>query len=279
MRRVVPLTVRTLIRHVNRRAGKALLRRLPARLTCFETTVTYRGIRLNVSTGESIGRLIYYFNDYESALLDAFASLLRPGTVVFDVGANIGLYSLVAASKGAVAWAFEPSSELGRILKGNIDINGFSSRVFPVQEAVSDKEAMAAFYEGRADNMGVGRIFRYGDGSPRTASCVVQANCLDWYSRAFAKPDIVKMDIEGAELWALRGAKELLARDDSPVIFIELHPGEIEHLGGTVRECVEGIMSFGYRKYDVRGCRQASHQWHCFSKTDMDSARFAQDDS
>ena len=274
--RLVPFGVRMITQHLNRRAGMALLNRLPLAQTCFDTTVTYSGVRLNISTGESIGRKIYYFGEYENTLLDAFVSLLRPGMKVFDVGANMGIYSLVAAARGAFSWAFEPSPEVAKILKSNIKLNGVSSRVFPVQEAVAEKKGEITFYAGRADNMGVGRIFKYGENSPETGSSTVQTNTLDYYANTLAKPDLVKMDIEGAELLAFRGARELLAREDAPAILIEVHPGEIECLGGTVDECIKGLVAHGYRTYTIKGCPQASHEWYCFSKTQLDGDIFKQ---
>jgi hypothetical protein len=71
------------------------LPRLPEFITDFETIVTYRGLRFRVHTGEETGRRMFYYNQYEHLQEDVFLDLLRPNALVFDVGANMGLFSFL----------------------------------------------------------------------------------------------------------------------------------------------------------------------------------------
>lgn len=268
----IPFIIRTICRNISLRIGLALLWRLPQGLVSCETTVPYMGVRVCLNTGEDLGKRIFYQNNYEKTQLNAFISLLQPGDKIFDVGSNYGIYSLIAAKKGIHSWAFEPSKRMRAYLRKNIDTNGFQDRITPVNEAVTQKKEQIPFHEGREGNWGVGRIFQFGNSGGDIH--MVQGNTLDHYCRIFEKPNLIKIDIEGAELYALRGADETLSGDKSPKLLLEFHPGEIEHLGGSVKECMDKISSHGYRKYKIKDTAEENHSWFLFAKHPPDEKYF-----
>src|ERR1039457_2357401 len=117
--KLVGYGVRYIIRTVGRKWGSRVLARMPKAMTEFGTVVSYRGVRLSVDTSESRGRSIFYFDDYESAQESAFLELASNRTV-FDIGANVGVFTTLAALNGARVFAFEPSNLIRPILQKNV---------------------------------------------------------------------------------------------------------------------------------------------------------------
>jgi tRNA G37 N-methylase Trm5 len=137
-------SVRYVFRAIGRNWGARVLARLPKSLTAFETVVSYRGARLWVDTFELLGRSIFYFNEYEWAHESAFVDLVSNKTV-FDIGANVGVFTMLAALTGATVFAFEPSSLIRPILERNLSLNGFAKEVTIVSDAVSSSDGMLPF--------------------------------------------------------------------------------------------------------------------------------------
>jgi FkbM family methyltransferase len=143
---------------------------------------------------------------------------------VFDVGAHAGYYTLAMAAKvgrNGRVFAFEPSAENVAHLRRHLDINSISN-VTVIEAAVCDRAGAARFHS-------VGYV-----GQLSSNGYAVATVRLDDYP----VPDFIKMDIEGAEGSAMRGARRTLSRQ--PVLFIALHgePGR--------SECLQLLKEFGY---------------------------------
>lgn len=164
---------------------------------------------------------------YESSELALFRRCINPGDVVVDVGAHIGLYTLEAARAtggGGTVHAFEPSSENYALLSSNVEGNGYRNVVLH-QLAVSDRADTAHLSLSR-DNTGDHTLVRQGG-----AGEVVTTTTLDV---VFAGPvDVLKMDIQGSEPAALRGAAATLERSDL-VLFLEISPSHLIDQGGVL---------------------------------------------
>ncbi len=145
---------------------------------------------------------------YEKPCIEFVAPLIRPGMVAFDVGANVGYYTLLLSRRvgpqGRVI-AFEPNPANAAHLQEHLRLNKIGN-VEIVEAAVSDREG-AAFFSGEGS---MGKLSRIG-----TPTKTVQ---LDNYPR----PDFIKMDIEGGETAALRGSTKILA-ERRAVWFIATH--------------------------------------------------------
>jgi FkbM family methyltransferase len=188
----------------------------------------------------------------EPDVQEALAHELSPGMVVYDIGANIGFFTMIAARavgpQGRVL-AFEPLPENVRWLRHNVDINDFG-QVEIVEAAVGAREGTAAFESG---NTAVwARISDTGEHEVRVLSIDdgIAAGSLP-------VPDVVKMDIEGAEVDALDGMRETLARH-RPTVIVELHD--------TIGAVRERLVAAGYgmeridpRVPDVNGHLIARH--------------------
>ena len=181
-------------------------------------------------------------------------SLLGPGDVVIDGGANIGLFTAVAAarvgSEGRVV-ACEPSPATMELLRDNVDLNGFGW--------VELREAALAEAPGRRRL----RVFDPGSGfssfAPEDAASAhevqVEVTTLDDLAGDhLAQTRVVKLDVEGAELHALQGASHLIERA-RPDFIVELEPEHLERQGSSIGEVQALFDDVGYTGYTICGGR------------------------
>lgn len=170
-----------------------------------------------------------WLGTYEAAKQQLIERALKPGSVFYDVGANAGFYSLLASKRGARAYAFEPLPENLRFLNEHVRLN--AANVVVVEAAVGREagEAKFAISESRAQ----GALSSEG-------TLLVKVVSLDGFIAAgHPAPDVIKMDIEGGEVEALRGMGETLAR--KPTIFLATHSERIHE------ECLAILEAAGYR--------------------------------
>jgi FkbM family methyltransferase len=195
--------------------------------------------------------------DYECETLRTFRRLVGPGAVVWDVGANLGIYSLIAArlvgAQGQVI-AWEPSPPVFRYLQEHYEANGAPAWVELVPEAIHDGRGLAVrflldLYEGYSLT---GRFAGQAGGG--TVS--VPAASLDsWHDRLDRSPDWVKVDVEGAEVFVLRGAARLMAPGGKrrPAFLVAVHPMFLPDLGCQPEEIVALIRERDYVALSVAG--------------------------
>ncbi len=152
---------------------------------------------------------------------EAFRAAVTPGAVVFDVGANVGAYTVLfaqwAGESGRVV-AFEPGPDARNGLQRHLRLNGLT-RVEVVDAAVAAVDAN----RGRlyVDAAGGATSLLSTDG---IVPVDVRTVTLDGFCASRNLwPDVVKIDVEGAELDVLRGARQVLSRSGAHV-FIEFHP-------------------------------------------------------
>jgi FkbM family methyltransferase len=170
-----------------------------------------------------------------------FAAEATKSSVVYDVGANVGFYTLLASAcvgrKGKVL-AFEPFDENLMYLERHLRMNQCGNvQVFDL--AVSDRSGKLRFERGTSRE--TGRLSDEGD-------LEVSAVSLDdvAYEVNNPRPDLIKLDVEGAELQVLDGAKRLL-REHPPLIFLATHSSQLHSA------CCSLLRSFDYRLEAIDG--------------------------
>jgi FkbM family methyltransferase len=169
---------------------------------------------LEVTPTETIGVNLWHApNIYEKAERKLFCSALKPSSTVLDIGANIGIYTLLAAKRGGRVFAIEADPENARKLRQNVKLNGFDGRVTVYEIAASDCERTLALYRNPANSGGTS--VRDNGLQP----FMVPAGTID--SLPLPPIDICKMDIEGAEQSALLGMHNTLARSPDMQLLIE----------------------------------------------------------
>lgn len=187
-----------------------------------------------------------WLGTYERFAQRIFVEHIRPGSVVYDVGANAGFFTLLASklagAPGAV-YAFEPLEHNLRYLREHLRLN-CTDNVQVVPMAVSDQIGPVRFAAAHNPAMG---------GLAASGEIEVQSTTLDALASMLAPPSFIKMDIEGAEHAALSGAVELLRRAH-PVILLSEHGWEqhercgrlLERLGYEVKLLVDGTSDGNY---------------------------------
>jgi FkbM family methyltransferase len=178
------------------------------------------GLRFNAQGGNAG----FALGTSEPEIQRAFAALLRDGQVVYDVGAASGFYALIAGRRAGVEGrvvAFEPRPDNAERVRYNVDLNGFS-HVQTLQLALSDREGTASFSLGADENRGGLTAQHAGPAGSQTIE--VRTATIDQLvgDGTIPAPQVIKMDIEGAEVEALRGATRTLSVH-KPVLLIELH--------------------------------------------------------
>jgi FkbM family methyltransferase len=163
-------------------------------------------------------RMIYFNGCPDPSEMEFIRRYLRPGDRVIDAGANVGVYSLLFASligRGGFVLAFEPDPQSADRLRENLAINSITN-IRVRQAALSIKPGMEPFTQG-ADTGNTLYSLKTYDRPPQ----MVEVTTFDReiHSDSYA---LCKMDIEGAELDALKGAATSLRRLSPPVWVMEL---------------------------------------------------------
>jgi FkbM family methyltransferase len=174
------------------------------------------------------------------------AETVKPGSVVWDVGANMGLFSFAAAGLAGAdgrVYAFEPDTVMVRLLRRSARLNPQAAPVEVIPCAVADDVSLARFHiaqRSRTSNALEG----YGlsqSGGVREVETVLTVS-LDWLAERLPPPDVLKVDVEGAELTVFRGGLKML-KAKRPVIVFELTRWNWDEESRILRD-------LGYTLYD-----------------------------
>ena len=210
------------------------------------------GRTLQVNVCEQVGADLFYglgFEQVEAALVQR---LVQPGSVIFDVGANIGCYSSLfaqlAGPSGRVH-AFEPAPATHAQLAANMERNGCHNVVLN-QAAVSDAAGEMDLYLNRESALA--SLGQTGRGKT-VGTASVKVVTLDDYARAqgLAAIDFLKIDVEGYEPKVLAGARELLRRSPDVVVLCELAAKNFRPLGFSVAETLAFMRGLGFEAWEI----------------------------
>lgn len=206
--------------------------------------------------------MTFYFNplmhwnvakpeNHEPEVINALHRYLKPGHVFYDVGANIGLYSLIAASivgpSGQVL-AFEPGKINLHYFERSIEQNGVSN-IDLRSTAIGAKDGTMAFEPRGAMS---GRLIHEGEETPNSIAIAVRS--IDsLIAKGEPIPDVIKIDIEGGEGDALSGASETLKR--GPVVICEMHKWAAE----GVSRAEDALRKAKYQLSIVGGASATTH--------------------
>jgi FkbM family methyltransferase len=191
---------------------------------------TAPGFLMALDQQEFIQSRILYQGQWEQELTILLSRELRAGDVFYDIGANVGYFSCLAAYCGVTEIvAFEPDPLVCAILRGNLALNGFDSPVLVCQRALSDTAGSVLFQRG-SDSAFSG----FGDWQMRHVAEVVEvdATTLDAFvlSGGGPVPTVLKIDVEGWEERVLAGSNGLLAAYPPRLIVFEAPASETGQL-------------------------------------------------
>lgn len=192
------------------------------------TTVWVRGTSVELTSDHRRGYWeVEFAKRTEGVLLSALLDAVDAGTVVYDVGANVGLYACLLGRMAAEVHAFEPNPHAAADLRRNVASNGLDN--------VSVHETAVSNTSGRRYLTGHGTPNGRSELSETPTGLAVQSVTLDELEAE--PPDVVKIDVEGHERDVLEGMAGLLA-SHRPVIFCEVH--------GDVADVTDLLTTYGY---------------------------------
>jgi FkbM family methyltransferase len=218
-----------------------------------------RGFRFELETADEIGAFVRSEGHFEADEIELAASLLEPGMLAVDVGANIGAFTVALASAvapGGTVLAFEPHAGSRQRLARTLELNGLTN-------VVVDERAVA-------EEPGQAELFEYGPGFESWATLAprriehegrpldatrtpVATTTLDEYG--IERIDLLKIDVEGAEERVLRGAAGLLGRGAIGAIVLEISDNTLEVFGARALDVLDLLERRGLRTFVVRGGR------------------------
>ena len=213
-----------------------------------------RNVLIEVSLGEHMGSHLFWYGAYSRDILATLDRLLTPGMVVLDVGANIGEISLAAAGRvapGGRVYSFEPSAPLAAQLRRNAALNA-DLMIEVVPSALGATAGRATLFDASEDfadgsrHGGVVSLFQSHRNDVPTGETAVIT--LDEYvtGAGLARTDLIKIDVEGAELAVLQGASRTLERFRPPLI-IEVQKTTSRAAGYAQRDLLDLLTPLGYR--------------------------------
>lgn len=171
-------------------------------------------------------------NGWEKISLGIWSKLVAINDVIFDIGANTGIYSLVASTinNNAVVYAFEPSENTYKVLKNNLNLNGYNN-VFPLNVAISNTEGQAIFHDFTFDNqLSASLNIELGAGINEEfkRDYLVQTTTIDAFikKKNITNIGLLKIDVEMHEPEVLQGMMDTLVLY-KPTLLIEVLIDEI----------------------------------------------------
>jgi FkbM family methyltransferase len=224
----------------------------------------YRAVLRWLSVWRGVGRTIdgerlrwrypysEFNRDFEAPALEAFRRVTRPGAIILDVGANFGLFTVYGArlvGRTGRVFAFEPS-RAADVLADHVELNGVADRVDVLRVLVGDATGEGEHWEAQDSTFSsisesaAARGAAAGNGGTRMyvrPMTTVDAFCAEHR----VTPDVVKIDVEGAEGKVLRGAKEFLAKRHGHIV-LELHPSVLADLGERSDDVFAELASLGW---------------------------------
>jgi FkbM family methyltransferase len=191
-------------------------------LALFQIQIDGIDIKVKVPKQDAIFTELYTEGSHEEGVVRKLREILKEGMTFIDVGASFGYFTVLAAKavgKGKV-YAFEPNPAMYNLLLENIALNQLSN-VIPVNKAVSSERGAAKLF--LASNIGASNIL-----APRDQKGIVEVECvtLDEFcnDERNLPIDVLKMDIEGGEILAIKGMEKTLANNKDLKMLIEFHP-------------------------------------------------------
>jgi FkbM family methyltransferase len=218
---------------------------------------------------DSIAREVCFAGSYEPQETALVQAILKPGMCFLDVGANWGYFTLLAAHRvgtGGKVVSLEPDPRLFPSLADNITANDMS-QVHAMQIAAGEESGqltLAGFAES-GGNFGLSRVVAQGHDNGLVFQVAARPLDIVLQSLRLAEVDLLKMDIEGAEGFALHGLRESLAQHRVRRILIELHPTQLAEHEQHPADIIEQLRRFGYDAWKIDHS-QRTNRWAAYQK-------------
>lgn len=210
---------------------------------------TTDGFLMHLDSSDFIQRSIYLSGTWDDDV-GRVVREVQAGGLFVDCGANVGYFSLLAASRGASVLAFEPNPRCAQLIEANARLNGFES--IEIRRLGLSSEA------GRSV-LHVEDLGNIGGGSLKSTGHEVGAIDLDTLDNqlAGATPNLIKIDVEGAEVMVLRGAEKTLSAANAPSVLCEISEFSLRQLGSSKEELFGLMTRYGYEARIISPVRRS----------------------
>jgi len=239
---------------------KALVRRISWRVKWITSSVPFQ---ITIADNDHIfvsktgaGALLFYQGSSDPHLRTTIRKLLKPGEVFFDIGAHLGEFSVLASrivSDEGQVHLFEPIIELYRLIDKSVTTNHLSN-VISNCIIVSDKTGLLEFEVKKELALsGLSGNSLALTNSDTSELRLLPSLTLDEYILGKRKPDVIKVDVEGAELNVLMGAHNLieLPESEAPIWILEYSPDNYRKLGYSEEMLLNYMNRHGYRFFHL----------------------------
>jgi FkbM family methyltransferase len=205
--------------------------------------------------GNDIAPHLLLDGTWETNYTSLFERLIRPGDTVLDLGAHLGVYTLLGALATGPAGrveAFEPNPRYAALLQRSLAVNGFGNRARVNNMAVGAEEGTAELLFSHAWGGGGHLSVNPGHTPAGDEICICRVVALDsFFPDPAFRVDMVKMDVEGTEHRAVRGMMKLLARSPRVRVMFEFAPGMLAAQGSSAAELVHLFAELGFRFWNI----------------------------
>lgn len=208
---------------------------------------SFQGNKMYVNPRDKfIAQSVLKYGVWEPDETRLFKRVIKKGMIVVDLGANVGWYTLIAAKlvgKNGKVYSFEPDPDNCALLRKNVQINGYEN-VIVEQKAVLDHGGIIKLFLN-ADNLGDHRIYDCHDREKWTFTEGIVLD--DYFGDNHKKIDVIKMDVQGAEMAVLVGMDKIIRANDKLKMFIEFSPFLIRRSGFSPEAFLNRIAKYGFK--------------------------------
>jgi FkbM family methyltransferase len=203
---------------------------------------------------DAVQRSLFYLGTYEPRTSSLIQESLNRGDAFLDVGANAGHYTFLAARQvgpSGRVHAIEASEETARTLVCDVRNNGLEAFVSVHRVAAGAAPASATLRDGPDELSPIGTRYVAPDGEGENVAVVSVDEMLPHFL-----PAVVKVDVEGADLQALRGMQGMIKRASPRLIVVEVDDAMLARFGDSAASLTEYLGGLGYRAEPIR------EEWH-----------------
>jgi FkbM family methyltransferase len=220
------------------------------------------GNKFYVDPISDFGLKLMKHNSYETSMTRQIKQLLGKKDVFIDLGANEGFFSIVAGQlvgRDGFVIAIEPQQRLWEIIIKNVEINNLSNvMLLPYGIGSSEGEAEMHFYPSlNSGASSLAKSFNFKVSLRKFRKAIYHTSKIsiktldDIISQSINTIKLIKIDIEGFEFEALKGAQKLLSRGHIENLLIEIHPAALNSMGESEQSIDNLLFGFGYRKENI----------------------------
>lgn len=231
-----------------------LMRHFPFFSKHVVTTEVFDDVKMKLYLDDLLQQHIFTYGYYEKAATEMWKHCIKTAKTVVDIGANVGYYSIITAKYGpkdVQIYSFEPMTQTNKRAWDNIKLNSFNN-IHLQKLAVSDTVKKETIALGEEANWGGSKIVHEAV-SDNVHSEQIETITLDAFvqEKSIKQIDVIKMDIEGYEPFALKGMKESLTKF-KPLVFIEIEEVLLSKFNYKAEDVFQYFWDLGYSAYLIQ---------------------------